>query len=194
MFQDCVHLPPSQAKPPVSSVRICRAFEKTRIYVEKIPGMVRDIKGETLSQISQRRGTINDSCRGQTLHRTVIDAQNVGFRLLRDVKAEDLLFVFGQTEKALLYAQIEFPFPPPTLTPFCQFEDGCHQKQCQRNNEYDAKPRAIVLCKIIKTETFQGAFWDKKKKGSHQAQRYEITWPPASGTQGFAGRENLACF
>lgn len=89
-----------------------------RVYVEVIPRKVVDVVRKPFNHISERGGTVNDSIGYETLHDTIVVAEDISASLLRNVEPENLLFIFGQTIQAIGYALIEAPLTPPT------FNDG----------------------------------------------------------------------
>jgi hypothetical protein len=67
--------------------------------------------------------------------------------------------------------------PPPTSDPAADCgADGDSEKHGAQQ-ESQAQPRAVILCKLKKTEDPERVFPAEKKKGRGQTERYEIAWP-----------------
>lgn len=177
-FSDKINSKKLSKKSPyfISSAFVCRAFEKRRIYIEVIPCKVTDVEGKPFEHASNICGSEYDSCGYESLYNAIIDSENIGLRLIIDVKPEDLLFVFGKREQSLLDALIEFPFYPPAFDPLCKFNGNCDNDECRGKQKYDAKPRAIILCKIKNTYDLESFFGTKNQKCRSDTNRYEITW------------------
>lgn len=162
--------------PFVSPDGVCRAFEKTGIYIEVIPRMITDIVCDPFNQVADRSRPENDTLGYKSLNDAVIDSENIALSLLHDVKSENLFFIFGQTIESLNLALIEFPFLPPSFGPLCEFNEACSAKECEGKNQNDTQPRAIILCKLQNTQFFENAFRTEQQKGCGGTKRYEITW------------------
>ena len=160
----------------VSPVKICSAFEEFRMYVEVIPRKFTDIVSKPFYQIADRSSPKNNAGGYKTLNNAIRDIEDIGLCLLSNVKTENLLFIFGQTVESLRHALIEFPIFPPLFDPFCNFDGYCNDEKCRRKEEYDTQPRAIILCKLINTDSVKKFITTEQQNGSGNAKYYQITW------------------
>lgn len=160
----------------VGSDHLCIAFQKTRVYVDTVPGCIRDIVMEYTPCIPDITGSVNDSLGCETLNDAIFNAELVGLCLVEQVEPDNFLFVFGKTVQALKYALVDSGFLNVPLEPFCHFGHDCNTQMCRGYNKNKPYRRAIILCKVKNADIFQHPFWAEKKKGGGPAQRYEITW------------------
>lgn len=168
--------PLNKVIPFVSSVGVCSAFEMLRIYIEVVPRQLTDVVREPFKYISHGRRSDDDAFRGEALHDSIIILEDIAFRLLGDVKSENLLFIFSETVQGLQDFLFEYSFSPPPLYPPCEFNADCDGQECTCEDKYDTEPRAIILCKVIDAQKLKDAFGCKKEKGKNKTNRYEITW------------------
>ena len=146
------------------------------MYVEVIPREVADVMREPFKHIPERGRLVNDSIGYETLHDAIIVAEDIGASLFRNVEAENLLFIFGQTIQSIGYAPIEATLPPPTFHEGNSVAGHGNHKQGASNNEGKPKHRAVVLCKLKHSDELQKYLVGKEKNSRHDTKRYEITW------------------
>ena len=166
----------SIALPFVGSAHGRSALEKIRVYVEVIPRDVTDVVRESLKDIPQGGGLVDDALGYESAHDAVLNAEHVGSRIIGDVIPQNLFLVFGQTMESLRDALKSFPLPPPSLNPPDPATAHCDQKKGNRRQEKNPENKAIILCKLRKTESLAEIIAAKKDEPRHQANRCEVSW------------------
>lgn len=150
--------------------------EQFMVFIEIIPSEIRDVVSKSLHQGAEGRRPADNACGFKSLNDAIIVAQNIGFRLLGNVKAENLLFVFGQTVQSLQSALREFADQHFISYPAtdCYAPVRGEERACDDKRQGD--PLAVVLCKLVNAESLEPFAGTKQKKGSNDTERYEVTW------------------
>lgn len=166
--------------PLVGSVGVGVPVEEFNIFVEILPREVGDIVGKTFEQISHARGAVNYSVGYESVHDAVIDLERVGTGVLRHVESENLLLVFCKTLKAVNdFLLRPFYLPLPRVVgdeKVFQPDAARHYDNRSRNEKCCAKPRAIILCKFSKAESFEEAIACKQDEAGRDCDYREVTW------------------
>ena len=166
----------SIALPSVGSANGRSAIEKIRVYVEVIPRDVTHVVRESLKDIPQGGGLVDDALGYESAHDAVLYAEHIGSRIIGDVIPQNLFLVFGQTMESLRDSLKSFPLPPPLLNPPDPSTAHCDQKKGNRRQEKNPENKAIILCKLRKTESLAEIIAAKKDETCHQANRCEVSW------------------
>ncbi|MEN9865619.1 MAG: hypothetical protein RL748_1209 [Pseudomonadota bacterium] len=163
-------------RPFISSVGVGGSFEQMRMYVEIIPRKVADVMREPFKNITERGGLKNDAIGFETLNDAIFNAEHIGSCILGEVKAENLLFIFGQTLESIGYVPIELSPSPPFFDEADYIGGNRDNKKRHGDNKGKAENRAIILCKLRNTDLLKELATWKKEDSRHKAERYEITW------------------
>jgi hypothetical protein len=115
--------------------------------VEIIPSEIANVVSKPLQNIPHRSRHINNACGYESLNNAIINAQDIGSRLLGKVKPENLLFVFGESVQSLQSSLCEFFDGLLVKYPKSECYDAINAEQDGRANKNDGEPYAIVLCK-----------------------------------------------
>ena len=161
----------------VGSIEVGTSGEEIRVFVETIPCDRSYFKWDPVKKASRAPRSIDYSLGYETIGDAILGAEDVGRTLLLYVEPENLLFCFCQTFQSLVHAiDLFVPFPSDSEpAPNSGQQRGGQKRQGQDENE--ANPRAIVLCKVVYSENLKEVFSAEQQKGSGQTERYEITWP-----------------
>ena len=147
----------------ISPIKVSFPIEKPKVYVEIIPSQLINIVSKPFDQVSLVSSPENNTLGYQAINDAVIDAQHIGFALLAEVIPEDLFFFFGETVQALQDAFFSFNserYIPYNHTDFYAPVNNDKGRSCNKSN---AKPLAIILCKVVNTECFRNIIFDKQK-------------------------------
>jgi len=146
------------------------------IYVEIIPREVADVMREPFKNITERSGLENNAIGFKSLNDAIFNAEHIGSRILGEVKAENLLFIFGQTMESIGYVPIELSPPPPFFDEADYIGGNRDNKKRHGDNKGKAENRAIILCKLCNADLLKELATWEKEDSRHNAERYEITW------------------
>lgn len=160
----------------ISPVSIGLPFEKPRVYVEIIPSKFRDIVSESFKHVPHLCRAIDDMCGYQTLDAAIVNSELIGTRLLRYVIPENLLFIFCESVESFNDFLFDFPFEDEFLDESTSFKKHGDYPNAKRSQECCADPRAVVFCKIKRSNSFEEFFGAEKKKSTEKGNRYEVTW------------------
>lgn len=166
---------------------IGNTFQKMTVFVEIIPSEIRDIVSKPINRTAEASGLIDNACGYKSLSDAIVNAQNMGFRLISNVKPENMFFFFGETVESLQSSLRGFcnnhliPYPKDNLYGpiYNEQYDGC--------NKNKPDPLAVVLCKIINANIFQNTVCGKQQKGGNQSKCYEIPWSELQDFQNKGG-------
>ncbi|GAB5605379.1 hypothetical protein TK5_14590 [Sideroxyarcus sp. TK5] len=146
------------------------------MYVEIIPCEVANVMREPFKNITERGRLENDAIGFESLNDAIFNAKHIGSRILGKVKAENLLFIFGQTMESIGYAPIEISPSSPFFYKVDYIGGNRDDKKRHGDNKGKAENRPIILCKLRNADLFKELATWKKKDSSHNSERYEITW------------------
>jgi hypothetical protein len=160
----------------VSSHDVSVPIEKSPVFVQVLPREFHDVVREY--EVVDRMGVHlpDDSCGYQTIDDAIADLQAASFCFIKYVKPEDFLFVFSESFEFLalfladLSRSLDFPYPGHYR------HRSINEKKHAGCKEGSSNPRAIVLCKLIKTESLDDWFRTKEKDGRNECQCYEVSW------------------
>jgi hypothetical protein len=173
---DISSMPSPALSPRVGSEGVSGPIENIRIYLDIIPSEFGDIVRESFDHVTHGSGAVDDSVGYESLHHAILNAEDVGTRVLGDVVSENLFLVFGQTVKSLRDALMEFPLPQEALEPIhAPIPDG-DQEQHYRRKEKHSQNRALILCKLLKSEDLLKLRAAEEDDSCHQSDRYQVTW------------------
>jgi len=145
------------------------------MFVEVVPSRFSDAvrKGIDIPGMS---GDLKDACGDETLGGAIVELQGVCSRLLPYVDSEDLLLVFGESVQALRDAAADYLSAEAVIN---WSNNPCHNADhghCAAEDKNRRNNRAVVLCKVEKTEVFERVFGGKEKQSGHETNSYQITW------------------
>ena len=80
---------------------VCVTSEQLRITVDVIPCEIAEIMRKPLKDVPDVRRAIDNSIGYKTLNDAIINSEDIRAGILREVKPENLLFVFSHVLKAL---------------------------------------------------------------------------------------------
>lgn len=155
----------------------CRCpVEEFRVFVEVLPGELADVVIKPLGEMPEIGGAVDQTGRYKSVDDAVVDAEFVGLLLRGQVKAENLLFVFGETVKSLQRALMTFfesRSIPYNASDLCSAVDG---QESQRGEKCHGEPLAIVLCHVEDAKPFQEAARGDENQSRKEADCCHITW------------------
>lgn len=160
----------------VRSIKIGLPVEQRRYFVECIPSNLMDVVSESLNQTADVGYPADDACTGQTLHHAIICAQGIGSRLVAHVEPQNLLFVFGQSAKALAHLALESPLAHHGLDERKTGLGETDAQQCHTGQECESKPLAIVLCHVSNTELLREIAGREQQEGQDHGNCYQVAW------------------
>ena len=146
------------------------------MYVEILPSIICDIVCKSFEDVPDGCRLENNTSGYKPLNNAIIESQDVGFRLLRYVKPENLLFIFSEAVQSLQSSLREFADERSVVYPASDCYGPIYKEQYARDNKCDSEPYAIVLCKLGNSESIEPLLGSKQEKGRDDAKRYEITW------------------
>lgn len=144
--------------------------------MDVIPHEIADIVRKPLKHVPDARRAIEDTVGYKSLNDAIINSQDIRAGILREVKPENLLFVFSQVLEALRDALQELPLLNLSTDEGQYLACDIHREKANGRNKSKPEPCAIILCKLLESESCEKLLATKKKKGSSNAYRYEITW------------------
>ena len=154
----------------------CSIRKEPRVLIEVLPRNFRNIECNAFDETAIRRGKVDDSCGFESLNDAIICAEIVCSRLVFNIKPENLLFFFGQSVESFK----NFLFYVPFLSNFDEVPidelSGPAESYCQRDDKSGADKRAIIFCKLRKTEDVEKITAWKKQQGGRESDRYKVTW------------------
>jgi hypothetical protein len=158
----------------IRSIKVGRPIEQGLFFVEYIPGEFADVVRKAIDTVAVVRHPDYDACAGQSLYDAIISAQTVGSRLIADVKPQNLLFIFGESAKALVYLPIESPLPHPF--PWDGIDELAYgdQQQSGAGQEGDAEPMAVVFCHVRDAEPLSRLCRREEQETQNQTDCYQI--------------------
>ena len=157
------------------------ANKQILMFVEMIPSGVRDIIVKPFFEIPHAGGTIDDPLVCESIDDAIVRLEAVGSGLLRYVKPENLLLIFSQSTKTLrdvLLAPIsgDLLYDPRDNTAATRKGQPRCYRHAGREKKCTTEPRAIVLCHVGQSESFN-CLWRSKQNDSNREGNYcEITW------------------
>ena len=131
---------------------------------------------KSLKHVPQVGRPENYACGYKSLNVAIINAQDIGARLLGKVKPENLFFFFGETVQSLQSGILNFCDRHFIAYPSEDCYAPIHSEQDAGKYHYQAEPLAVVLCKVIDSKGFEPFFRAEHQKGGDYSKRYEITW------------------
>lgn len=160
----------------VSSICVGGAVESIRIYVEVIPRDVTNVVREPVDHVANGRRPENDSIGYESIDDAILNAEAVGSSILGDVIPQNLLLVFGQSVQSLRDALKRFPLPPPALNFVPSTTGDCDEQQSDGRKEKNPENKAIILCKLRKSEDLAKIIATKQNQACDEADCYEVPW------------------
>ena len=150
--------------------------EKTLIFIEIFPRDLRDVVSKSIEYIADGRAHSEDSSGYESADDAIVDAQNIGFRLLHDVKPENLFFFFGETVQSL--KNCLFAFLSRRSLPFCSEDvfQPTSQEYDGDSEESEKEPMAIVLCKLRHAEAIGNTGWSEQYRKARQGEECLMSW------------------
>lgn len=154
--------------------------QEVGMFVEMIPGEIRDIVRPAFEHVPHRGRSVDDASGYKTLNDAVVDLERVCTGILQYVKPENLLLVFGQTIEALrdrLLEPCDLPgFIPSRKNPVFGGYEDVHPNQGSGDKEAAANPSAIVLCKLREAKCLDRIRAAKKDEPCDNRDYCQITW------------------
>ena len=166
-------------KPIVSFIRshiISNTNKEPLVFIEIIPRNITDIVSKSLYSIPKGSGYKDNEFGFKSFNDAIINAQNIGFCLIENIKPENLLFVFSETMEGFFYSFRDFCIKHSISYPMNNWYASVYRKQRYSNNQNKTEMCAIILCKIVNIQFFQEIFIPKQQKGGGDSKCYEITW------------------
>lgn len=160
----------------ISSVGVCCAFEKPRVFVEIIPRDLVDVVAKPIKQSALTGRPIDNTLGCESINDAVIHAKRIGFALLGNVIPENLFFFFGESVQGLREAFFEFNIAYKIAYNSEDFYAPIYSHQGYRTYECNTEPLAIVLCKLKDAESFRKLVIDKQKYPAKDTDCYQVSW------------------
>jgi hypothetical protein len=160
----------------VRSTEISSSVQQTLVAIKIIPSEISDIVSKLQILSSEGIGRINNTCGYKSPNDTIIEAQNVGSRFLKNIKPENLFFFFGETVESLQSAFCDFCNNHLIPYPLGYCYAPLYDEQSYQYNESKPNILAVVLCKIINADSFQKTFFAEQQKGGSSCKCYEVSW------------------
>jgi hypothetical protein len=141
--------------PSITSICIRRAVKQCLVMADVIPGFIADVMGKGHVSSANICGTEYNTIGCESINNAIINAQNIGARLLGEVKSENLLFVFGQTVQSLQSTLREFTDEHLAAYPAKDCYGSIYTEKDTRKNKHAKEISAVVLRKIINSKFLQ---------------------------------------
>lgn len=160
----------------VRSIGVCAPGEQALVFLEIIPREVRYIERPTLKHTAIVSRPEYNAIGFESLDDAILNAQGVGFRLINYVKPQNLFFFFCETFQAMDDALLDFSLEHQIFYNPNNPYAPVYTEQDRRNQEGQAEPLAVVLCKVIEGNLPKNMERSKKKNAANNRHSDAISW------------------
>jgi hypothetical protein len=160
----------------VRAIKIGRSDKQVWMFVEILPREIANVVRHPFDKVSDICRHEDNAIGFESLNDAIINAESIGARILGYVEPENLLFIFSQSLQSLRDVLLHFPLPQAV---FNHVGNPIHEANASKRDgtdEHNAESRAIVLCKLSKSASFQECVWPEEKHACDKPKCYQITW------------------
>jgi len=184
----------------VSLVSVGATFEQPGVFVEVIPGDIRDVVREALQHGTHIGSAIDDACGYKTIYDAIIDAELIGASALRYVVPENLLFIFSECMEALDREYSRLVATMESNHKGAGSNENVDSPDNRREEKRNTQPMAVIFCKLKKAHSLQGAFRKEEEQSAEEGDCQKVTWcqlqelkKEAEKLGNHRDREDLSC-
>lgn len=160
----------------MSDVDVRGPHQQFMVFIEIFPRELRDVVSTSVEYVAEGRAHSDDSSGYESVDDAIVNAQNIGFRLRRDVKPENLFFFFGETVQSL--KNCLFAFLSRRNLPFnvANVFDPTGHEYDANDQEGKKEPLAIVLCKLRHAEAIGNTGWSEQRRKAREGEECLMSW------------------